>query len=414
MITWICQKRKKNLIIFVHGFLGDSSTWKNSYGNSFPEMLLENSKIKQNFDIAYFNYFTKLSNDVQSNLVVSLMMNIIKRRKKAKKNLDIESLGELLLSVVDYECAAYENIIIVAHSMGGLVTKSCILNSLQNHNMTRVKLFLSLAVPHQGSELTENFLAKLINNPQVYELKPVSGIIDAMNRSWIRDVKNTPKTIYFYGKYDDIVNEKSAVAIDPYNNEKIPCDDDHFTISKPERKDCHLYFVVEQAILNFLEEVSQKKKIAIQPFRDDGQFDDMNFVVKLEMANIHKFFQNEAKNSFYYAEYAIKRFKPRGSNDRKILEDLYLGIKELYGEEFGRHFRHELEAGSGLLSQVHTRINQEHEKKIKTSLTFLEEVHKKGMLHQLSNALSNEIWWNKEHNEVELNKFRTRKVSGNA
>ncbi|MFP3471114.1 hypothetical protein R0J90_13815, partial [Micrococcus sp. SIMBA_144] len=50
---------KDNLIIFVHGFTGDSNTWVNSEGKSFAEMLLESPLIKKNFDICYFNYFTK-------------------------------------------------------------------------------------------------------------------------------------------------------------------------------------------------------------------------------------------------------------------------------------------------------------------------------------------------------------------
>jgi pimeloyl-ACP methyl ester carboxylesterase len=58
-IKYIHQNNNKNVVVFVHGFTGGSDTWKSS-SSSFPEMLLADKAIQENYDLMYFNYHTKL------------------------------------------------------------------------------------------------------------------------------------------------------------------------------------------------------------------------------------------------------------------------------------------------------------------------------------------------------------------
>lgn len=56
-------QEKKNLIIFIHGFIGSEETWKKKDGKMpLIDYLLEDITIKENFNIALFEYHTELIN----------------------------------------------------------------------------------------------------------------------------------------------------------------------------------------------------------------------------------------------------------------------------------------------------------------------------------------------------------------
>ncbi len=61
MIKFVTKKRQKSLILFIHGFMGGKDTWKSANGNYFFNMIAEEELIGNNFDIAYFEYFTTLT-----------------------------------------------------------------------------------------------------------------------------------------------------------------------------------------------------------------------------------------------------------------------------------------------------------------------------------------------------------------
>ncbi len=62
MITIVSkQKNRKGLILFIHGFTGGKGTWQAPGHLAFPEILLTNCDIAENYDLAYFEYFTRLS-----------------------------------------------------------------------------------------------------------------------------------------------------------------------------------------------------------------------------------------------------------------------------------------------------------------------------------------------------------------
>lgn len=86
----------------------------------------------------------------------------------------------MLNTRIDYELINYDNIILIAHSMGGLVAKNSILNYVDTNS--KLKLFISLAVPHLGSDFA-NYGEFLSSNIQVKELRPLSDeIINLQNQ----------------------------------------------------------------------------------------------------------------------------------------------------------------------------------------------------------------------------------------
>ncbi|WP_066065230.1 ABC-three component system protein [Neobacillus soli] len=403
-ISFITEKDKENLIIFVHGFTGDKSTWTNSDGKSFPEMLKEENEICKNFDIAYFDYFTKLVDLRKTRLSTSFVGNLFGQSIKAKKNIGINKLGEFFKAAIDIYCSDYKNIIIVAHSMGGLVSKAYILNELKEYSNTKVKLFISLAVPHNGSNWAHIGKALFKKNPQIIDLKPLSELLKILNDEWIQIKVEKPKTIYYYGNFDDIVKEESAISYQVEKQFKIPCDEDHLSISKP-TKDSLVYQGVKKNLIEFITDLNFKKKMSSKSFEDDGKLDDEVFVLKLLIADVHNRTIKSAKETFFNAEYMKKALISKGYN-LEDLRELYTKIEHLYGIFFNKLVEGEIKNSNQLVNKIYEQIIEKDMNYLKTTIPFLDAIKKTGMLHQLANNLDKDIWWEQNHSIKNIEDFR--------
>ncbi len=391
--------RNKNLILFVHGFTGDvNNTWQNKNGFSFPQMLLENPYVGQHFDVASYSYFSTLldlfaKTTEKFRWFKSILNNTTHRKEK---NLDIDELAKTLSSHLRITLSQYENIYVIAHSMGGLITKSLISNEIREVGHTKIKLFISLAVPHQGAELSV-FGGLISSNLQIDNLNPVNSFINTLNQRWV-DLEYKPATKYFYGSYDSIVTKYSAVAIDKIEKDIIPVTEDHNSISKPETASSIVYLAVVQFIEEAhrymtLEEVGYQKPLLTEDFNDEM------FVIKLIIANIVNATKDHAIELFFNAEYATRLFK--SSHDRKQFEKLYDNIRQLYKDSYDRYLADPAINPGILLSQVHTKITEQDSALLKSMIPTLQSYHKKGMLHQLANRPDSDIWWSQER---DLNK----------
>lgn len=269
MVESILENKNKNLILFVHGFTGGKETWlTNSTGKRIPDYLLENKEIRENFDLDYFEYYTKFTDKISKAHWLFTFLPFVKKRK-FKKNLYIDDIKDILFSDIDVKFKDYQNIVIIAHSMGGLISKAVILKLIEE-NRSRISLFISLAVPHNGSNLA-NMGRLLLSNPNIKDLAPLSKIIDTVNRDWI-GIKNKnliPRTIYFQGKNDNIVPNTSSSGYDPREKGKeydiIYTNDDHFSILQPENENSTLLISIKNELLSSL-----KKKHDNQPISDEG------------------------------------------------------------------------------------------------------------------------------------------------
>lgn len=404
-IDYVQQQGNKNLILFVHGFTGSKDTWKNSNEEYFPEMLLKNIDIKNNFDIAYFNYYSKLTEFFGSK-IGNLTLNKLfpNRSKKNRKNLNIYSLADYMSSTIRFNCANYDNIIIIAHSMGGLISKAFILNEIKEYGETKVKLFLSLAVPHFGSNLAN--LAKLIKikNVQVNDLVPLNDTTIKLSRDWINT--KHPKAVYFIGQYDEVVEKNSAVPFDNNKLDIVYCDDDHISISKPESNKELIFVSVQKKLIEFIKEEDMYKNMKVKKFNDNGCYDDELFVVKLIVADIDETLINGAKQNFFNAEYVTKILN---KDQLECLEELYIKIKDLYTIYYGEFISKNIKSSNELLTKIHEKIREDNQlnisgDKYKKLFSLINYMHKTGMLHQLANQKDEGIFW-KENCQQDIENF---------
>ncbi len=386
-----------HLVLFVHGFTGDvNKTWENKNGKLFPKLLLENEYIAQNFDVATYGYFTTLLDlFADSKEKFRRIKNLIRRKThKREKNLEISELSSNLSNHLRITLNQYDNVYIVAHSMGGLITKSLISDEIKKHGWTKVKLFLSLAVPHQGSNIA--VLGGLISdNLQIDNLNPVNSFINTLNQRWI-DLDSKPSTKYFYGSYDQVVTKHSAVAIDKIEKDIISVTEDHNSISKPESSNA----IVCNGVCQFLEEAHKHTLLGAVGYQKPDpteQLDDEIFVLKLIIAGIAGIAnetQEHAKELFFNAEYVRKLFNSR--HDKKQLELLFNNIRQLYKDSYDSYLADAPMNSGKLLAEVHTKITDQDAQLLKTLIPTLQTYHKKGMLHQLANNEDSDIWWSRK------------------
>jgi pimeloyl-ACP methyl ester carboxylesterase len=389
---------KKNLIIFIHGFIGGEETWIKKDGTRpLIDYLIADQEIWKNFNIALFQYHSKLLTFFPHSTAA---FNFWKK-KKNPINLPIIELSKLLETKIQYTCAEYENIILIGHSMGGLVAKRFILDDLRKNTDSKVKLYVSLATPHSGSVIA-NFGTSLINNVQTKDLAALSESITLMNNEWIQN-KNLPRRIYGQGMYDTIVSKESSIALDAVSQSVIYSDDDHFSIILPKEKN----IIVDALILelnNFLKEQKIKSIENHEQFSDEGQFDEEIFVLKLIMADIHSTLLSGSKLAFYNAEFTVRKLNSLGV-DLNTLEPLYTKIQELYFIEFGELINGTHKNPNELLTAVHKKIKEQDKKDLISMHDALKSLQKFGMLQQLAGKY-NSIWWDKTHDENNFEEFK--------
>jgi hypothetical protein len=403
-IKFVQKNNHKNVIVFIHGFTGGIDTWSN--GNTcFPEMLLEDEKISRNFDLMYVNYHSKIFDYHSKRLTGNFFAKIVGKGSKAvAKNISIQELGDSLKTIIEFYCAPYQNVILVAHSMGGLISKSFLLS--QTNESRKVKLFLSLAVPHNGSDWATFADALFIDNTQVVDLKPLSKTLNGINQKWINAQDSLPITVYFYGQYDMIVPEQSAVAyVGRTHPQKVACNDDHFSITTPESNESLVYVAVKKYLLDFLNSQLTHTEVLLKQFKDEGQLDNEIFVLKLIVADVHNSFVNNAKSTFFNAEY-VRKFLVHQSISLDELSALYQKIEHLYLNSFGKLLTNKLSDSNELIADIHNSILQEDKKFLDFTLPLVDAFHKTGMLHQLANDLEKDIWWAKNHSVQDLNDLR--------
>lgn len=249
MIEFIDKRGKDRLVLFIHGFTGGKETWENSKGESFPELLMKDKEIYDNYDFAYFTYYTKLISVKTTNILKKMFY----KNEKYKKNVSIETLSYLLGSDIRLNCEKYNSIIIVAHSMGGLIAKSYILEEEKN-GRSKIDYFISLAVPHNGSNWA--VLGQKLKNPQVNNLMPLDDSIRRLNEKWIE--RDNDDALYVVGIFDEIVVENSGIPLKTSTKNIERCENDHTTISKPDSTSENNYLVVYKTLLNLNAKKKQK------------------------------------------------------------------------------------------------------------------------------------------------------------
>ena len=394
MIEFVHKNNHENVVLFIHGFTGGTDTWKHPEHGYFFDQLLENETIRENFDLASFEYYTRLTNlfagvDSGVGRLLSLFKTI---QPKSKKNISVEEISEMLRTRIRFDLADYRNVIIVAHSMGGLVAKAAIIKDLQKNYQTKVSLVISLAVPHLGANLA-TYGKLLSNNKQIEDLAPLSELCPALNSEWI-NFSIKPEIKYFYGAYDSIVVKDSAVGMEVGERDVVVCDEDHLSISKPAGPASLVITATATFLKDFLKSNSAGNPLPVRRLDNPDQYNDEIFVLKLILADVHNATVKQSKEHFLNAEYARKLFS--SAADQEKLRVLYDKVRTVYQNSYSKHLGESGANSTKFVAEVHQKIVSEDANYLKSALPLIHGLHKIGMLHQLANDLQDDIWWGED------------------
>lgn len=211
---------RHRLLVFVHGF----NSAKDTAWGEFPN-LIQKDPTFDDFNIHRFGYPTKSCRQVS----------------------DIRNQGGLLASFLESAFTntqqPYRQVVLVGHSMGGLVILEALLKLERDHlQLLREQdlKVLTFGTPYLGVENTE-VLTLFCDNKQVNDMRALNDKLGELSRNWTQrfnqntasDGRETPQVPFyaFRGTTDQFVTETSACGYP-----QIPCqqvDGDHISIVKP-------------------------------------------------------------------------------------------------------------------------------------------------------------------------------------
>lgn len=392
-------------VVFIHGLKGSSDTWVNDSGESFKQVLCRhNQDIADNCDFYEYNYFSKVT-EFMNGFIAKQSLNFLKRfnpfrssnptTKKVRKNKTISHLASGLESELRARYSDHEEIILIGHSLGGLVAKNLILSQFKTNNLANIKAYISIATPHHGS-LGALFLA-FSSNKHIGELKPLNEQTMLLEKDWGQNKAKLPASLYLVALDDEVVlphcaTPNYAIKKDIYELN----DEDHTSICKPKDEGSTSFTLVENFIADRLSKILIKSDFEKNKIIKLKGYEGEIFAIKLIIADVNNSLIKSSKESYFKAEIA-SRVNKREVNQ---LNELYDKIKFIYHQEFYLFDSGKI-SSSELVYKIHNIIKESDSTVLESAIESLSFIEKTGMLHQLANSIEEGVvWCHKDISEV--------------
>lgn len=180
----------QKLIIFIHGLGGK----KESFGN-FKQFINEDKELFS-WDVAFYEYKTSL-------------IHIPYVNKYPK----IQSLSKDLEGEINTHFSHYNEIVLVCHSMGGLIAKKYLIDNLERIKLfeLKVKKVVLYATPNLGSDLAFGIYSF---HPQIAQLRKNSDFLEELNKRFqVSRISEYIDIKYIIGSLDRVVDRVSASGL---------------------------------------------------------------------------------------------------------------------------------------------------------------------------------------------------------
>jgi predicted alpha/beta hydrolase family esterase/tetratricopeptide (TPR) repeat protein len=218
------------LVLFVHGLGGGQGTW-----GAFDELLKKDADIKKRITVAECRFPTRLC-----------------RFLPTWKSTPLQDLAKGLATEIRTRYKDYQKILLVCHSLGGLIAKRFIIDEFKQSAPLPVREVIFFATPHYGSSFANRADLFSIEHRHLRQLRTDSDFIDSINEDWVTfKCEARVGCTYVVGGQDAIVSRHSAGAGRGLNVEFIS-DKGHSDIVKPKSVDDISFLLVKQAALRLL------------------------------------------------------------------------------------------------------------------------------------------------------------------
>ena len=211
-------------VILVHGLNGDLvKTW-----GRFPDLLQDDPELDVKVVSYGYGFFYK---------------------PFIGANESIHNIAEGLATEIELRCPPEDKIILVGHSLGGLIIRKYLLNQYFKGKMPQVSKVCFFAVPQNGSGLSD--ILKLIGwrHQQLKALCKDNKYLEEMNDQWVSTkIANNFEILSVIGGRDDIVTSESSKSIFRDSDIKMIEGKGHINIVKPDNYDDSSYLALKQFI----------------------------------------------------------------------------------------------------------------------------------------------------------------------
>ncbi len=236
---WIRKTQSSKLILLIHGFGGAADK---TFG-LFPAFLAGDSNFAA-WDIATIGYPTSLSPDFSG---------------VWSADPDLASLAgylDGLINDIDYQ--SYQDITLMAHSMGGLIVQRALLNGGITDRIRHAILF---GTPSGG--LKKSLLAKIFKR-QARDMNPEGTFIQSLRSDWKNQFSSATPFEFrsVAGLSDEFVPKRSSHG--PFNHNREICKwvaGNHLDIVKPISTDTDSVNLVRHLLTPSVSEITSPKKV---------------------------------------------------------------------------------------------------------------------------------------------------------
>ena len=217
----------KKLILFIHGFMGGAGTW-----GDFETLLTSDKKISEKYTIGFLEYPTGVLKDPK-----------------------IQRLSESLGTILNHEYADYDDIVLICHSMGGLVVKKYLVEEIKARAKSplRIKKVLFYDTPHNGADIAN--YGKILPHNQLKQMATDSDFIEDLNT----DAHELNISQYICMKYIlaeesykgiKVVTTQNLQGIWANQDTEILIDRDHLSCCKPIDHEDMVYRIFQKFVLD--------------------------------------------------------------------------------------------------------------------------------------------------------------------
>jgi len=162
----------------------------------------------------------------------------------------IETLAGGLHTELIERCADYDQVLLVTHSMGGLVARKWLVNLTMRVSPTNVGGIVFFAVPHEGSSLARYGVRLSADHKQLAQLAPGSPFIRQLNEAWVAmDCDRLFAMTNVTAMQDGCVPPESSAPLWMKVEKRTVNGSDHRSVIKPAKTDDMSYRVVRNAAL---------------------------------------------------------------------------------------------------------------------------------------------------------------------
>ncbi len=273
---------RKVAVVFIHGlFGGTTGTWKNARGETFFEYLRDTPRVGDQVDIFAFGF--------TSNMFAGGSLNIFQAADKLDQILTRQRIWE------------YETVVLVGHSMGGLISMQAMLNHPEKRE--KVPLLVLYSSPQEGSQISQ-IARHVANNGALRQLIPADDnqYLESLDNYWAKIPDNQkPAIVCAYETKDTgpvrIVQRSSATRY--CGSERLAIDGaDHISIAKPASRDSYAVDILVNALNKYVLEAERGARLEMPDFTVDG--DRLVFVLDPLSEGIAKLYNRGAQRLRFF------------------------------------------------------------------------------------------------------------------